>query len=70
MLHQDANNKTVALDIHDGVGFGLIVPHSGMELAGNNEGGLRTRVPEAPDVPKDGLRGIIRHVCSACHDDT
>ena len=59
--------ERVALDIHDGIAFGLIVPHSGIELAGDNEGGLRASVPEAPDVVKDGLREIFRQVC---YDDT
>jgi hypothetical protein len=62
--------ERVALDIHDGIAFGLIVPHSGIELAGENEGGLCTSVPEALNVFKNGLRRILRHVCGACHDDT
>jgi hypothetical protein len=62
--------EQVALDIHDGIAFGLIVPHSGIKLAGENEGGLCTSVPEAPGVLKDGLRRIVRRVCGACHDDT
>ena len=62
--------EKVAPDIHDGIAFGLIVPHSGIKLAGENEGGLCTSVPEAPGVLKHGLRGIVKHVCGACHDDT
>ena len=59
-----------ALDIHDGIAFGLIAPHSGTKLAGENEGGLCTSVPEAPGVLKDGLRRIVRRVRGACHDNT
>lgn len=62
--------EQVALDIHDGIAFGLIVPHSGIKQAGENEGGLCTSVPEAPGVLKDGLRRIVRRVCGARHDDT
>jgi hypothetical protein len=62
--------EQVALDIHDGIAFGLIVPHSGIKLAGENEGGLCTSVQEAPGVLKDGLRRIVGGVCGACHDDT
>ncbi len=62
--------EKVAPDIHDGIAFSLIVPHSGIKLAGDNEGGLCTSVPEAPDVLKHGLRRIVRHICGACHDDT
>ena len=42
-----------ALDIHDGIALHLIVPHSGTRLAGENEGGLRTSVPEGLDVLED-----------------
>ena len=59
-----------ALDIHDGVALGLIVTHNGTKLAGKNEGGLCTSVPEAPDVIKDRLRRVVRRVYGACHDDT
>ena len=59
-----------APDVHDGIAFGLIVPHNGTKLAGENEGGLCTSVPETPDVLKDGLRRIVRCVCGACYDDT
>jgi hypothetical protein len=48
----------------------LIVPHNGSKLAGENEGGLCTSVPEAQNVLKDVLRRIVRRVSGACHDDT
>ncbi len=40
-------SKHVALDIHDGIAFGLIVPQSGIKLASENQRGLHTSVPEA-----------------------
>ena len=54
-----------ALDIHDGTAFGFIVPHSSIKLAGDNEGRLCTRVPEAPGVLKDRLRRIVTTIRDA-----
>jgi hypothetical protein len=62
--------EQVALDIHDGVAFRLIVPQSGIELAGDNQGCLRTSVSETPDVLENGMRRIFRHVRGSCHGDT
>lgn len=75
-LRAEVSDRTYGLvhareaDIHHGTAFGFIVPHSGIKLAGDNEGRLCTRVPEAPGVLKDRLRRMVRRVCGACHDDT
>ena len=51
-----------ALHIHDGITFGWMVSHNGIELTGDNEGGLRTGVQRYQTFSKNGLRQIFRPV--------
>jgi hypothetical protein len=58
--HKSQIIKQVALDIHHGTAFGFVVPHAVIEMAGDNEGGLRASVPETPGILKKRIQAGLQ----------